>query len=232
MNNRGLRTIILTVAGFMLTSAGVLADEVYSKTESANRLYKQGKFEEALRLYEDALLLSPGENRLKMNRGSALYNTGDLDGAEKSYQGALAEKDKKTLAAAHYNLGNILFKKGEAMQQQGTTEAQKTYKQALEHYIQSLDIEPADYDAKWNLQLAHQRVKMLEQQQQENKDSDKKQPEPSEHAKKIKAEADRLVRDAAYKKALGLMTNLLKTDSTAVSFGSYTKRLNDVVDSQ
>ena len=36
----------------LLPAAPVGADEVYSKTEAANRLYKQGDFEKALKLYE------------------------------------------------------------------------------------------------------------------------------------------------------------------------------------
>lgn len=173
-----MRILIWYTMAFLVilpfTQKSLHADEIYSKTEAANRLYKQGKYEDALKLYEDALLLSPSENRLKMNRGSALYNMGDLDGAEKSYQGSLSETDKKTLATAHYNLGNILFKKGEMMQQQGGQGAQESYKSALEHYIQSLDLNPTDIDAKWNLQLAHQRIKQLEQQQQNKQDKNNK----------------------------------------------------------
>ena len=151
----------------------VSADEVYSKTEAANHLYKQGKFEEALKLYEDALLLSPSENNLKMNRGSAQYQLGDYENAEKSYQGALSAKEKKSRAIAHYNLGNILFRNGEAMQRQGDMNAQEQYKAALDHYIQALDLQPSDYDSKWNLQLAHRRIKQMEQQQQQQQNQDK-----------------------------------------------------------
>ncbi|MBN1575720.1 MAG: tetratricopeptide repeat protein [Chitinispirillaceae bacterium] len=169
------------------------ADEVYSKTEAANRLYKQGKFEEALKLYEDALLLSPADPKLKMNKGSALYRLGDLESAEKSYEGALSVKEKKERAIAHYNMGNILFRKGEALQRQGDMKAQEQYKSALEQYIQSLDLQPSDYDAKWNLQLAHQHIKQMEQQQQQNKQDkqnkdDKQQPQNKDQQQKDKEE--------------------------------------------
>lgn len=182
------------VAIAQLTLTPGFADEVYSKTEAANRLYKQGKFEEALKLYSDALLLSPADPRLKMNKGSALYQTGDLDAAESNYQGALSAKEKKERAIAHYNLGNIQFRKGDQMMQQGDQKAQEQYKNALDNYIKSLDLQPSDFDAKWNLQLAHQRIKQAEQQQQnrkndkndndQNKDQQKQQQQNKDNQQK------------------------------------------------
>ena len=87
------------------------ADEIYSKNHKANELYKQGKYDEALKLYEDALLLSPSDEKLKMNHGSALYRLGDYDKAEESYNGALTIKDKKARSDAHYNMEIFYIKR-------------------------------------------------------------------------------------------------------------------------
>jgi Tetratricopeptide repeat. len=150
------------------------ADEIYSKNRRANELYKQGEFDEALKLYEDALLLAPSDEKLKMNQGAAQYKLGDYRKAEESYNGALSIKDKKARAAAHYNMGNILYKKAEQSQTQDLQGAQQNYKSALQHYIESLDLSPDDIDAKWNLQLTHQRIKQLEQQQQQQQNQQNK----------------------------------------------------------
>lgn len=174
-----MKTLLLLVKLLLgtafLTGSTIVADEVYSKTEAANRLYKQGKFEDALKLYEDALLLAPAEDNLKINRGAALYQKGDLDQAEKSSQAALSAKEKKTRAVAHYNLGNIMFRKGETLMQQDPGKAQEQFKQALDNYIKALDINAADYDAKWNLQLAHNRIQQMKQQQQQQQNNKNQQ---------------------------------------------------------
>ena len=49
---------IVPLIMFVLTSTSQ-ADEVYSKNQKANNLYKQGKYDEAMKFYDDALLISP-----------------------------------------------------------------------------------------------------------------------------------------------------------------------------
>jgi tetratricopeptide (TPR) repeat protein len=162
----------LFITGAALISGPALADAVYSRNSKANSLYKQGKFEEALKLYDDALLESPEDRKLSINKGSALYKTGDFDKAVESYESALSVEDKKAKADCHYNLGNAFFGQGEQMQQSGNPAASEKYKAAYENYIKALDLRPKDIDAKHNLQLAYRRMQQMQQQQQ-NQDNDK-----------------------------------------------------------
>jgi tetratricopeptide (TPR) repeat protein len=150
------------------------ADEVGNKNRKANKLYSAGKYAEALKLYDDAILLDPSDGKLKMNRGSTLYRLDELDEAEKSYLDALSSQiNKKTAADAHYNLGNIQYKQGEAMESSGdASSARKKYTGALENYINTLKLRPSDMDAKWNLQLAHKKIELLKNQQDQNQDQD------------------------------------------------------------
>lgn len=159
--------VALLIITFSYSEAN--ADEVYTKNQKANTLYKQGKFDEALKLYDDALLLSPSDPKLKMNKGSSLYKLKQFDKAEELYNSSLASDDKKIKADIHYNMGNILFRQGEQLQSSGNPSAKEKYQEALKHYIQALDLKPSDRDTKWNLQLAHNRIKQVEQQQQQQK---------------------------------------------------------------
>jgi len=169
--------MIIAVAFF----SSVNADEAGAKNRKANKLYSKGQYEEALKLYDDALLLDPSNGKLKMNKGSALYRLEELDEAEKSYQDALASQlNKRTAADAHYNLGNIQYRQAEKLESAGdAASARKKYSGALESYISTLKLRPKDADAKWNLQLARQKIDLMKEQQDrnqdENKDQDKQQ---------------------------------------------------------
>jgi len=165
---RLFHTFICIILGAALF-APICANEVRKLNKKANKLYSQGKYEEALKLYEEAALLDPSDNKLKMNRGSALYRLGNMEEAESSYIGSLSQTDKKTLADAHYNLGNILYRQGEHLVKDGDFSTARTkYSQALENYVQTLKLRPNDNDAKWNLQLTHRKVEQLENTQCEN----------------------------------------------------------------
>jgi Ca-activated chloride channel family protein len=152
---------------FALLVCASSADQTYDKTSKANRLYEQGKYDEALELYNEALIENPEAKKLAANKGSALHRLGNYDEAVKSYQEALSIEDKQALAATYYNLGNTLVKKGDELHGAGDPSAMEQYKQARQNYIQSLDLKPHDTDTKWNLQLVQKRIEELKQQQQQ-----------------------------------------------------------------
>jgi len=180
---RLFHTLFCIILGAALF-APICANEVRRLNKKANKLYSQGKYEEALKLYEDASLLDPSDNKLKMNRGSALYRLNNFEEAENSYIGSLSQTDKKTLADAHYNLGNILYSQGEQLVREGEFSTARTkYSQALENYIQTLKLRPNDADAKWNLQLAHRKAEQLENTECEN-------PQNNENNKDDKEDKD------------------------------------------
>jgi len=199
-------TIINTVAIIIAASAlsFVNADEVGAKNRKANKLYSKGQYEEALKLYDDALLLDPSNGKLKMNKGSAQYRLGDLDEAEKSYQDALSSQlNKKTAADAHYNLGNVRYKQAEKLESEGNAaSARKKYSGALESYVNTLKLRPNDAEAKWNLQLAHQKINLLKEQQDKNQDDNNKdqQQEGDQNKQENKGQSDNNNKDQQDKK--------------------------------
>ncbi len=179
LNGRNNGGVVLTrgmlIAVLLLCACG-WADEVYTKNAKANRLYEKGKYEEALKLYDDALLGSPGDKKLSANKGSALYKMGQYEGAQQSYDAASSTEDKRARADVLYNRGNALFRQGQELEAGGNPAAMEKYKAAYEDYVGALKQRPKDMDAKWNLQLAYQRIKQMQNQQnQSNQDQQNKQ---------------------------------------------------------
>lgn len=159
----------------LAAAVSLSADEVYTKNKKANTLYDAGKYEEALKLYEDALLESPGNKKLQINKGSALYRLGQLDKAEESYKNSQTIEDQKARAAALYNLGNTYNSEGDQLATAQNQQAMEKYKAARDSYIKALDVRPNDKDAKWNLQVTQMKIKQMEQQQKQQQQNDKNQ---------------------------------------------------------
>ena len=128
-----------------------LADSVASKNKAANRLYEQSRFQEAERAYLEAQAEAPGRPELSYNLGNALIRQKKYDQALQSLRQSIAKGNRGVQVNGWYNSGNAFFDMG-------------NYKDAVQAYIQALRLNPADRDAKHNLELAQK--KLQEQQQQ------------------------------------------------------------------
>ena len=128
--------------------------------DAGNRLYDEGRYEEAHEQYLEALREAPDSPIVPFNDGNALYRTEELQRAMESYRRAVESGDPAIEAQAWYNLGNALYK-------------QQQLEPALEAYKEALRRNPADTDAKHNFELT------LEQQQQQQ-ESDDQQDENDE----------------------------------------------------
>ena len=115
-----------------------------------------------------------------------------------------------------------------AFQQLGVINQQKNkLEAAVADFKSSIKSNPNNEEARYNYELLKRLLN--EQEQQQNNDED---IEPSEYAKKLKEQADRLVEQFLYEKALGLMQKGLQEDKTVAAYNSFIGKLNDVVESK
>jgi hypothetical protein len=77
-----------------------------------------------------------------------------------------------------------------------------------------------------------QKLEELKQQQQQQKKNEPNNVEPSEAAKKAKAEADAAVSRREYARALEIMEKQLQQDPTTSFYGDYIQRLKEVTGAQ
>jgi len=133
--------------------------------EQGNLRMKAGKAEEALGFYDKAVATLPNDPGVHFDRGTALYALSRFEEAGQEFLRATEAKDGALKATAFYNLGNAFFKKDK-------------FKEAVEAYKRALTLDPHDARAKWNEEIALQKLKEEEKkkkdEQDKNKDKDKK----------------------------------------------------------
>lgn len=161
-----MRRVVLLLLLFAMTADGGASPR--AQVRAGNRAVQGGQTDSALTHYIRALEQHGDSSIVLYNIGSALYQGGDGEAAGGAFMGAAqAPQSEASRSEAFYNLGNSLF------------QAQK-YDQAIAAYIETLKRNPADRDAKYNLELARQQLQQQQQQQEQQndqQDQDKQQQE-------------------------------------------------------
>ena len=136
-------------------------------------LRDEGRVDDAINHYQEALKIKPGAAEFRNNLGTALQQEGKVDEAIAQYQEALQIKPNE--AEMRYNLGNALLQKGRvdeaAADYQKALQIKPDYAEAhnnlaialfqkgrvddaITHYEQALQIQPGFAEAHHNLALA------------------------------------------------------------------------------
>ncbi len=171
--SRPLQALAATALLASLLLSPPLYASARSKNEEGNRLYKEKKYDEALKRYTEAQLEAPDAPQLHYNLGNVLFRKGELEKARDEYLRALAAADRGLDPRAVYNMGNTFF-------------SQQQYKEAISAYQRALKLNPSDADAKRNLELALLRMQQQKQRKQQQKQGDRKdnqsqkQPQPQQ----------------------------------------------------
>jgi Ca-activated chloride channel homolog len=134
--------------------------------ERGNRLYRAGKYEEAVAAYQKALNSGKPSPQLHYNLATALLALGRYSEAEPHFEAALRGVDPELRQRTFYNLGNRFLR--DAREQADLPRQGELLEGAIEAYKRALRLTPGDADAKWNLELALREKEENEQQQQDS----------------------------------------------------------------
>jgi Ca-activated chloride channel family protein len=168
---RRLREIALVLTLGPLLCGFALLEKRDVEVEAGNAALKAGKAEDALAHYDKAIAKLPADAGAHFDRGAALYALSRFDEAGQEFLRATEAKDGGLKASAFYNLGNAFFKKDK-------------FKEAAEAYKRSLGLNPADKQAKWNLEIALQKQKEDQKNKDDKKKDDKKDDKKKDDKKK------------------------------------------------
>ncbi len=170
-----------SVAGGPVKAAGaavavvmLLCSSVFATAPGINA-YQQGKFEDAYKEFQDTLKSHPqsrAEDELQFDSGTAAYKLKDYNKALESFSQALLTPDTGLQTKGHYNLGNTLYQRGEM--QKGDDKKLSDWTNALDHYEQTLKLDPQNKEAKDNYEYVKKKIDELK-----NKKEQQQQPSPS-----------------------------------------------------
>jgi len=164
--------LILTVLFYLPTLA--LAS-VAGDVNKANELYKQGKFDDALNLYQKALDQDDKSPVVKYDLGTALYKKGEYFKAQEYLEKAAQDKNIKLKGLSEYNLGNVLYRSGIQKENTNVDEAIKSLQGALSHYGLSQANDPKDQDAQANEDFVKKEIERLKQKKAQQKELQRQQ---------------------------------------------------------
>jgi Ca-activated chloride channel family protein len=136
--------------------------------------YQQGKFEDAYKEFQETLKFHPesrAEDKLQFDSGAAAYKLKDYTKALESFSQALLTPDTGFQSKGHYNLGNTLYQRGEM--QKNDDKKLSDWTNALDHYEQTLKLDPQNKEAKDNYEYVKRKIDELKNKKQEQ------QPSPS-----------------------------------------------------
>lgn len=136
----------------MFYPADAFAQSARKKILEGNGLFSEEKYDEANNIYQDALLDNPTSSAIQFNIGNVLYKKSDFEKALESYYQSLDTDDPVKQSQAYYNIGNSLFRAGKLPE-------------SILAYEQALKLNPADEDAKYNLEYVRNQMKQNAQPQ-------------------------------------------------------------------
>jgi tetratricopeptide (TPR) repeat protein len=116
-----------------------------------DRLYQAGNYHEAYDAYRRALARD-STPQLVYQTGNTLYRLRRYDDAAERFRQATWGPEHLR-QRSYYNLGNALVRAAEE-----TPESSERLYRAIAAYEEALRLDPADADAKWNLELALRRL--------------------------------------------------------------------------
>src|SRR6059058_1198995 len=136
--------------------------------------YQQGKFENAYKEFQETLKSHPqsrAEEELQFDSGTAAYKLKDYNKALESFSQALLTPDTGLQTKGHYNLGNTLYQRGEI--QKNDDKKLSDWTNALDHYEQTLKLDPQNKEAKENYEYVKKKIDELKNKKEQH------QPSPS-----------------------------------------------------
>ncbi|MFA5147400.1 MAG: tetratricopeptide repeat protein [Candidatus Omnitrophota bacterium] len=143
-----------------------------------NLLYNNKEYKEAARKYEDALSEEGLSGMAHFNLADAHYQEKKFKSAIDNFNKAIASGQESLIARADYNIGNSLYRLGDAIKAKDAEKAKDYFESALRFYKRAMELDPSDRDAKFNYEFVQRHMtgfEMLPSEEKQDKEKEKEQ---------------------------------------------------------
>lgn len=153
---------------FLLFSGTSFGQDVKNEIIKGNEAYKKNNYDAAENSYKDALKLADNDPTASFNLGNTYYRKNNTDEAVSSFDNTIKNSnDNITKEHAFYNTG-VAYQKA------------KKLPESIHAYENALMLNPADEEARQNLQRVLKEQQQQQQQDQKNSKDKKKQPKQNQ----------------------------------------------------
>lgn len=175
----------LGLACLLAVASAVGPERARASADTARASLERKDYPAARSEYERLLGGRPDDARLAYNAGVAAFRQQDYEGAARHFESVLGSPDLRLQERAYFNLGNTRVRQGEAASD--PADRKRLWEDAERLYGAALGLDPADADAKANLDTTRQLVASLpkpppqsqdpQQSKKDDKQQDGKKPE-------------------------------------------------------
>ncbi|MCK4232844.1 tetratricopeptide repeat protein [candidate division WOR-3 bacterium] len=180
--------LFILFATLLFLSANASGFTIRTKNNKANKLFYKEEYKKALDLYDelDKRLEKSGvklNSIVKFNRANTLLKLNNFDEAIKYYNKSrlITEKNLK-ISDIYYNMGNTSYRAGKL-------------EESIDYYKKTLDINPKDKDAKYNIELIKKKIENQKKEEKENKEDEGNKENEDRKKEKEKTEKDKDQKD-------------------------------------
>jgi Ca-activated chloride channel family protein len=192
--------------------------KINSVKSEAKNAFQAGDYATAVSKYKYLIdSMGVAEDEVTLNLAHAYYLQKDTANAFPTYQSLTQSSSSKISSKAFNQVALMLNQRGKP-------------EQALQHFKIALKADPTNEEARHNYEMLKKKLDQKKKQDEQKKNDQDKNQEPSEFAKRLKAQADKLVAEKRYSDAFNLMMNGMKQDKTVSSYQKYIDRIKDVVE--
>jgi tetratricopeptide (TPR) repeat protein len=188
--------------------------KVNAAKSQAKEAYNSGDYKQAIERYTYIMdSLGVVEDEMTLNLANSYFQINDTASAVGVYQSIAGSVKPRIRSNAQHQLGVLNHRQGK-------------YEEALQNFKQAIKADANNTDARYNYEML--KKKLDEQKKKEQQDNNRPK-EPSEYAKKLKAQAEKLSANFKFREAQDLMLDGAKKDPSVMYYSDFIERLKSVV---